>query len=175
MRLFHFSNDATITTFKPRPVLVPSQRTHGMEWLNGPLVWAVEERQNFMYLFPRDCPRILIWATKRTSDVDKVNWLGGYRAAAYVERERFIELANAKLYRYELPIGSFESLHDAGMWVSSETVTPLRVDRLSDLPFAIAHKGVDLRAVDSLLPLKILWETTLHVSGIRLRNAREWS
>lgn len=60
MRLFHFSDDAAIGTFTPRSVLVPSQRAPGMEWLNGPLVWAIEEPLDFMYLFPRDCPRILM-------------------------------------------------------------------------------------------------------------------
>jgi cyclic pyranopterin phosphate synthase len=42
-------------------------------------------------------------------------------------------------------------------------------------PIAVHAVEVDLRVVDSLLPLKPLWETTLHTSGIRLRNAREWA
>jgi NADPH:quinone reductase-like Zn-dependent oxidoreductase len=43
MRLFHFSDDAGIECFVPRPVAVPSQRAAGMDWLNGPLVWAIDE------------------------------------------------------------------------------------------------------------------------------------
>ncbi|MGV0876466.1 DUF6886 family protein [Martelella sp. FLE1502] len=175
MRLFHFSDDAAIPLFKPRLVLVPSQRAPGMEWLNAPLVWAIEERVDFMYLFPRDCPRILIWATEQTSDADKLKWLGSYRAAAYVERERFADLSAAKLYRYDLPTDSFEDLHDAGMWVSRAAVEPLGCDTLFDLPSTFTSRGVDLRVVDSLLPLKALWETTLHASGIRLRNAKGWA
>lgn len=168
-------DDAAIGTFSPRSVLVPSQRALGMEWLNGPLVWAIEEPLDFMYLFPRDCPRILIWATEQTNEADKVKWLGGYRAAAYVERERLPDLAAATLYRYDLPTDSFEGLHDAGMWVSRVAVEPLGCNTLFDLPSTFAPRGVDLRVVDSLLPLKRLWETTLHTSGIRLRNAREWT
>lgn len=174
MRLFHFSDDPAIATFTPRPVKVPSQRAQGMEWLNGPLVWAIEERMDFMYLFPRDCPRILIWATGHTTDADKTQWLGQYRAAAYIEREGLADLATARMFRYELPADSFEELHDAGMWVSREVVTPSGRDTLIDLPSAFDPRGVDLRVVDSLLPLKRLWETTLHASGIRLRNAKGW-
>lgn len=174
MRLFHFSEDPSIDTFVPRPVRVPSKRAPGMDWLNGPLVWAIEERVEFMYLFPRDCPRILIWATEKTNDADRNKWLGGHRAAAYLERERLADLASATIYRYELPIESFEDLHDASMWVSRKSVKPYRCDAISDLPSAFATRGVDLRVVDSLLPLKPLWGTTLHTSGIRLRNAKGW-
>ncbi len=174
MSLFHFSEDPAIATFIPRPVRMPSRRAHGMEWLNGPLVWAIEERMDFMYMFPRDCPRILIWATGQTDLADKMKWLGGYRAAAYVERERLPDLAAVTIHRYDLPTESFEDLHDAGMWVSRTAVKPLRCDAVSDLPSTFAPRGVDLRTVDSLLPLKSLWETILHVSGIRLRNARGW-
>lgn len=175
MRLFHFSDDPTITDFVPRPVLVPSQREPGMEWLNSPLVWAVEERVEFMYLFPRDCPRIVIWATETTSDADKAEWLGGHRAVAYVERHRLAELEAAKIHRYELPAETFEDLDDAGMWVSRVAVEVLCCETLFDLPSALAQRGVDLRVVDSLLPLMPVWSTTLHASGIRLRNAVGWT
>jgi hypothetical protein len=174
MRLFHFSEDSAITTFVPRSVLVPSKRAPGMEWLNSPLVWAIEERVDFMHLFPRDCPRILIWATEQTNKADQMKWLGGYRAAAYIERERLADLAIATIHRYDLPPDSFEDLHDAGMWVSRVAVKPLRCDALFDLPSIFAPRGVDLRVVNSLLPLRPLWETTLHASGIRLRNAKGW-
>jgi len=175
MRLFHFSDDAAISTFIPRPALVPSQRAPGMEWLNGALVWAIEEQVDFMYLFPRNCPRIVISATERTNEADRTRWLGAYRAVAYIERDRLRDVATTTLHRYHLPNDSFESLQDAGMWVSRIAVKPLRCDMLSDLPAALAARGVDLRVVDSLLPLKGLWETTLHASGIRLRNARGWA
>jgi len=155
MRLFHFSEDPSIATFIPRPVVVPSQRAPGMEWLNGPLVWAIEERLDFLYLFPRDCPRIVIWSTEQTNDADKVRWLGEYRAAAYIERDRFTDLVTSKIYRYELPTESFEDLRDAGMWVSRMVIKPLRADSLFDLLSVFAPRGVDLRVVDSLLPLSL--------------------
>lgn len=173
-RMFHFSEDSTITNFVPRPVLVPSKRAPGMEWLNDPLVWAIEERFDFMYLFPRDCPRILLWATEQTSVADKTKWLDGHHAAAYIEREWLTVLATTPIHRYEFPTETFEDLHDAGMWVSRVAVKPLSCDTFLNLPSAFAPRDVDLRVVDSLLPLRHLWETTLHVSGIRLRNAKGW-
>ncbi|WP_375452320.1 DUF6886 family protein [uncultured Devosia sp.] len=175
MRLYHFSDDPAIDTFIPRPVRMPSQRLPGMEWLNGPLVWAIQDNLDFLYHFPRDCPRILIWATARTSAADKAKWLGSYRAAAYIERKWLPDFTAATLHRYQLPSKGFEDLHDAGMWVSRAPVSPLNRITLADLPAALSLKTVDLRIVETLVPLQELWTTTLHTSGIRLRNATGWS
>lgn len=79
VRLFHFSEDPGIKCFEPRPVLVPVERPAGMEWLNGNLVWAIAESHEKMYLFPRECTRIVMWATPHTSDEDAERWLGGNR------------------------------------------------------------------------------------------------
>ena len=173
-RLYHFSENPGITTFVPRPVEVPAQRPRGMDWLNGPLVWAIADSVQFMYLFPRDLPRTLLWATNETTPQDRADWLGDHRAAAYVEQHRLPELQAAAIYRYELPTESFEDLHDAGVWVSRETVTPRSCERLSDLPAHLARLQVDLRPVASLVPLAPLWQTSLHTSGIRLRHAVGW-
>ena len=42
------------------------------------------------------------------------------------------------------------------------------------LPTALAECDVELRAVDSLVPLRGVWSSSLHASGIRLRNAVGW-
>src|SRR3954469_22922065 len=87
LRLFHFSDDPAIELFVPRPVQVPSERPPGQEWLNGPLVWAVNEERRATYLFPRDCPRILLWLTDRTTETDRAWWWGDRtcRMIAHVE------------------------------------------------------------------------------------------
>ena len=174
MRLYHFSDDPEIATFIPRPVRVPSQRVPGMEWLNGPLVWAIEEQFDFLYHFPRDCPRIVIWATERTTAKDKAQWLGQHRAAAYIERGWLERCAASVLYRYDLPPAPFETLNDIGMWVSRVPVVPSACTQLTDLPDNFAPRDVELRVVESLVPLRGLWATSLHTSGIRLRNAAMW-
>lgn len=176
MRLFHFSEDPAIERFAPRPVRVPSTRPPGREWLNGPLVWAIDEPHQGMYLFPRDCPRILLWPLASTSAEDLAIWWGERSCAmlAYVEHGWLEALHAARLYRYELPCDGFEALDDAGMWVSRAAVTPLVVTVVADLPAALAACGVELRAVESLTPLRGVWDSSLHASGIRLRNAVGW-
>ena len=176
MRLFHFSDDPAIERFEPRPVLVPSARAPGREWLNGPLVWAIDEPHQPMYLFPRDCPRILLWPRPETTAEDLERWWGGSpcRMIAHVEEAWLERLSKASINRYELPADTFESLDDAGMWVSRRAVTPVEVSEIRDLPGALRDEGVELRVMESLTPLRDVWSSSLHASGIRLRNARGW-
>ena len=177
MRLFHFSDDGGLTRFTPRPVRVPSVRPAGRDWLNGPLVWAIDEARQPLYLFPRDCPRILLYPTPTTTPEDLAVWWGGRtcRMIAHIEWAWFERFRTARLFRYELPVAAFEDLDDAGMWVARTEVEPLGVDILDDLPLALAGEGVELRLMDSLVPLRGVWETSLHASGIRLRNAAGWN
>ena len=175
-RLFHFSDDDAIAVFRPRPVSVPAKRAEGMDWLNGPLVWAIDEWHQPMYLFPRDCPRILIWPTEHTSPQDLARHFGDSksRIIAYVEDCWLSRLRAHTLYRYELPEETFQSLQDAGMWVSRHTVRPRSRTRVEDLVQALDQHDVELRPIASLVSLGYLWTTTLHASGIRLRNSAGW-
>jgi hypothetical protein len=176
MRLFHFSDAGDIVRFVPRPVLVPSVRPPGRDWLNGPLVWAIDEARQPLYLFPRDCPRILLYPTPTTTPEDRAHWWGGRtcRMIAHIEWAWFERFRTARLFRYELPLAAFEDLDDAGMWVARGEVEPIGVETLDDLPAALAEQGVELRLMDSLVALRGVWETSLHASGIRLRNAAGW-
>ncbi len=177
MRLFHFSDDPHIAAFVPRPVDTPAPRTAGMEWLNGPLVWAIDEAHQAMYLFPRECPRILVWPTATTSADDRAAWArdNTARMTAYVEAAWLDRLTRGVLYRYEFRDDDFDDLGDAGMWVSRKVVIPIANERITDFATALKAQDVDLRAVESLTPLRSLWDTTLHASGIRLRNAAGWN
>lgn len=177
MQLYHFSDDPGIAVFEPRPVRVPSERGPGRDWLNGPLVWAIEAARQAMYLFPRDCPRILLWATADSADADRAAWFGGSpaQAIAYVEWDWLARLRAETLYRYVLPAEPFESLEDAGMWVARDAVTPLARDVLTDLPAVLREAGVELRLTETLTHLRPVWDTSLHASGIRLRNAKDWT
>jgi hypothetical protein len=176
MRLFHFSDDPSIALFEPRPVRVPSPRAPGMEWLNGPLVWAIDDWHQPLYLFPRDCPRILVWPGPRTTPRDRAQWWGerSARMAAYVESAWRDRLGAAILYRYELPRQAFEPLDDAGSFVSRVPVEPLRVEVVENLPSRLEACQVDLEFMPSLLPLRGVWNSSMSASGIRLRNARDW-
>jgi len=177
VRLFHFSDRGDIARFDPRPVAVPAPRKAGHEWLNGPLVWAIDDWHQPMYLFPRDCPRLLLWPTADSTAADRALWLDdpAGRMTAYLERAWLDRFRRARLYRYRLPAQSFESLADAGMWVSRRTVVPMEIAIIDDLPEALAAAETALRVVDSLAPLRAALASSLHVSGIRLRNSATWS
>jgi hypothetical protein len=177
MRLFHFSDDGDIARFVPRPVRVPAVRPPGSDWLNGPLVWAIDEARQPLYLFPRECPRILVYPAPATTPEDLARWWGGRtcRMIAHIEWAWFERFRSGRLFRYELPVAPFEDLNEAGMWVARGDVEPVGVEVIDDLPAALAGANVELRLMDSLLPLKGVWDTSLHASGIRLRNAAGWS
>jgi hypothetical protein len=176
MRLFHFSDEANIKAFNPRPVQVPVQRREGQSWLNGPLVWSIDDCHEPLYLFPRECPRILVWATPQTRPDERVAWFGAgaHRAIAHIERRWLGRLSIATIHRYELPPASFEPLGDIGMWVSRVPVRPIEVQAITDLPARLESRGVELRLLETLSPLKDVWSTSLHASGLRLRNAEGW-
>lgn len=146
-----------------------------MEWLNGPLVWAIDAWHQPMYLFPRDCPRILIWPVETTSEADRDTFFSDTRARmlAYIEPPWQQAMEVCQLFRYEMPAESFTSLNDAGMWVSRTTVMPFDRTEVADLPAALRHSGVELRIVPALSELVQVRQTTFHVSAIRLRNARQ--
>lgn len=176
--LYHFSEQPDIRVFEPRPVAQPPVRPPGREWLNGPLVWAIDEWHSPMYLFPRNCPRILIWPLPTATPEDRDAWWrgagDGTRMLAYVESVWLAQIAKTTIYRYALLPEPFERLDDAGMYISRTTVTPLGIDAVTDLAGALRDADVELRPLDSLTPLRGAWDSTLHASGIRLRNAAGW-
>ena len=176
MRLFHFSDDPGIQTFVPRPVRALTERRAGFEWLNGPLVWAIDERHQPMYLFPRQCPRILLWAKPETKSEDRAQWFGDSksRMIAFIEQAWLKPFESATFFSYELPADAFEEIRDAGMWISRGPAESIGIEALSDLPTELRMRDVELRVLNSLAPLKNLWRTSLHASGIRLRNATDW-
>jgi hypothetical protein len=170
VRLFHFSDDPNITHFEPR---TPPHRP-GVE----PLVWAVDEANQATYLFPRECPRILLWPTPETTAEDRAAWWGDRPDTpliAHVEWDWYERLRTQTLYRYELPPETFQPLKDdTWMWVSRTAVEPLAMEPIPDIMTAMADAGVELRLMRSLAPLWGAWESTVHFSGIRLRNSKTW-
>ncbi|HEX4096869.1 MAG TPA: GNAT family N-acetyltransferase [Caulobacteraceae bacterium] len=176
--LFHFSEDPTIQIFEPRPVRVAAERPPGQDWLNGPLVWAIDAWHQPMYYFPRDCPRVLLWKTPATTAADLDHWWRGDRARlmqAHVEAAWLERLRTTPIYRYVFAPDDFEPLADAGMCVARTAVRPLALEPVGDLLAAMSRADVELQVMDDLLPLKGVWESSVYASGIRLRNAAGWT
>ena len=169
MQLYHFSEDPTIERFTPRPPLARPEVE--------PLVWAIDEWHAPMYLTPRDCPRVCGWPLRTTTPADHERFFAyvAGRMIVAIEADWLERMHSVKLYRYMLPANSFESLNDAGMYVSRETVEPLRVELVGDLVAALLAVPVELRICASLTPLAdALIASTLHFSLIRMRNAQGW-
>lgn len=169
MPLYHFSEDAHISVFVPRPPLAHPEM--------APLVWAINAWHQPMYFVPRDCPRVCFWPLPTTTDADKDrfwSYVSG-RMVLAVEAGWFGRLCTTRLYRYLMPEDAFESLHDAGMYVSKHTVVPLAVQVLDDLPRRLAEEDVELRVCRSLVPLgRAILQSSMHFSLIRMRNAHGW-
>jgi hypothetical protein len=174
MPLYHFSDAEGIEVFTPRPPKVAVPRAAGSEWLNGPLVWAIDDFHQPMYLFPRDCPRVFAWPVETTTPPDREAFkaITSCRMVAHIEQRWLDRLSRAVLHRYTLPAEAFEPLHDAGLHVARGAVMPLAVDRVDDIPRALENAGVELRVLPSLKTLQPLWSTSLHVGAIGLRKAR---
>ncbi|HET7648371.1 MAG TPA: hypothetical protein VFK17_07365 [Gaiellaceae bacterium] len=162
--LWHVSEDPTIEVFAPHH--------HELHAADEPLVWAVDSRFQWLYWFPRDCPRACWCAGEDTTDEDVETWLDGDRGrrVAVVESAWLERLRSVRLWAYRLPAETFEPWDK--FFVSRDTVVPLELVELGDVLARHAEAGVELRLAPRLYPL---WdrvvETTLDYSGIRLRNA----
>jgi hypothetical protein len=169
MLLYHFSEDPTIEVFVPRAPLAKSDAE--------PLVWAIDAWHQPMYLAPRDCPRALFWPLPTTTPADHERFWSyvSDRMVLAIEAAWLERLRTTQVYRYVLPDDTFESLHDAGMHVSRQTVQPLRVEPLGKLLDELRQAQVELRVCRSLVPLAdAIINSSLHFSLIRMRNAQGW-
>lgn len=176
--LFHFGDAGHLRVFRPRPVLRPSRRGSGSAlgraWLNGPLVWAIDPEHAPLYLFPRACPRILLWRGPLTTPEDGARVPAGARMLALVEEAWRPAHGSGRIYRYAFARRGWRDVSDAGMWVSRQAQRPIGRVEIRDMPAALAAARVALRYVPRLSAHRGLWQTSLRVSGIRLRNAVDW-
>jgi hypothetical protein len=161
--LFHVSEEAGIGLFEPRPS--PNA--------DGPVVWAVDAGRLRNYLLPRDCPRVTFYAGPETTAADGERFLGLSPAVIAVESAWLERLRSCRLYCYHLPPETFACIDEwAGYFVSRVPVVPTRVQVIGDLLAALLGRGVELRFVPNLWPLRdAVVSSTLRYSFIRMRNA----
>jgi hypothetical protein len=169
--VLHFSEDPTITVFRPHVALTAQQPR--------PYVWAVDDRRAPDYWFPRQCPRALVWARPTTTTADRERLIGaGCSTRVHVIEHGWLPaLLATRLFAYRLPAASFRPFGDADdphAQVSEEPVEPLGpAEPVGDLLACHAAAGIQLRLLDNLWAF---WDevvtSTAGFSGIRLRNAR---
>jgi hypothetical protein len=165
--LYHFSENPEIAVFEPHRAATSS--------IDDALVWAVDAAHEYLYLFPRDCPRVCFRALPESDPAEVERFLGLSDAYAVVAIEsRWLERMRAsRLFRYEFADEGFD-LHDAnaGYWVARRTIVPVKVEPVGDLLDAQMRLGVELRIMPSLVALHdAIVNTTLEWSMIRWRNA----
>jgi hypothetical protein len=169
MELYHFSEEAAIEVFEPRPA-----PTRGGE----AVVWAIDGWHAPLYTLPRDCPRVTFWPLPESLPEHVERWFGHVsgRMVIAIEMGWVERLRATTLYRYVFDSAGFESLRDHGVHISRQTVTPLRVEPVGDLLAALSRADVELRLCPSLVPLgRTIVRTSLHWSLMRMRNAQGWT
>src|SRR4051812_42426845 len=100
-RVFHYSEDASIEQFQPHlPATNPD---------SPPLVWAIEARYAPLYWFPRDCPRVTVWANDN-AQARRLRELfdTAGRRLHIIEAKWRHALRSTTLYEYELDGAAFE-------------------------------------------------------------------
>lgn len=167
--LYHFSEDPAITRFDPHVAATSD--------LPDAYVWALHPDKRYIYLFPRDCPRVTYYIDDTTAEDDRQRFFGhtGATKVVAIETGWLQRLRETVLYRYEFAPDSFES-HDggAGYWVSRHAVLPLRVEPVGDLLDALTATGAEVRVTPSLWPLyEAVVASTLGFSIVRFRNAAQ--
>ena len=161
--LFHVSEEEGIERFEPRWSESASQN----------VVWAIDADHLRNYLLPRECPRVTYYAGPQTVNADVEQFLGKSDAVVAIESGWFERLRSCRLFCYHLPPDTFECIDEcAGYFVSTVPVVPARVEVLDDLILELLKRGVELRFVPNLWPLRdAVVASTLQFSMIRMHNA----
>lgn len=164
-RIFHVSETPAITRFEPRP------DAQGRE-----CVWAIGDSRLHNYLLPRDCPRVTYYANSATTDADRATFFSASEAQSVVAIEHgwFAALRETHLHVYEFDRSTF-ALEDAiaAYYVSTRAQTPIAHRLVTDAAAELFDRGVELRVLSSLWPLRdAVVTSSLGFSIIRMRNAR---
>jgi hypothetical protein len=166
--LLHFSEDPSISIFTPH-VAATAQESE-------PYVWAVDFDQAPSYWFPRDCPRVLTWASAGTTTLDRERFLGASSRVHAIEYAWLDKLLSIVVFAYRFDKSQFVpyGTPEPHAHVSRATLLPLGPpEHVGALLEAHAAAGIELRLLPNLWPYWTqVMRSTLGFSGIRLRNAQ---
>lgn len=164
--VFHYSEDGNLRRFAPHvPPSNPSQR---------PAVWTIDAAHSPLYWFPRDCPRISVWAyddAQQTLLSELFDTEAKRICAAetgWVQR-----IASAHVYRYTFDAAHFSPWEEAdGQYISTEVEFPTNIDRIDDLMGMHAAHEIELRFTPRLGNLMdAMLASGLPFSLVRIRDA----
>jgi hypothetical protein len=160
---FHVSEEPGIERFEPRVAAGGGE----------PVVWAIDANRLRNYLVPRDCPRVTYYAGSNTNSGDVERFLGSSTAVVAIEHRWLERLRSCRLYCYGLSSETFRCIDEcAGYFVSRVPVVPTCVEVIDDPIGELSRRGVELRILPTLWPLRdAVVASSLQFSIIRMRNA----
>ncbi|WLD93237.1 DUF6886 family protein [Alkalihalobacillus sp. AL-G] len=162
---YHYSEEPGIDQFIPRKnSTFPDLQ---------PVVWAIDKEHAPLYYFPRDCPRIAIWRGNETSELDMNRFQVNIRMVITIEKRWLQALEKTIIHEYSFAGKTFQCFDEnAGYYISQESVEPIEVTMIDNLPEKLLESNVELRLVNSLKSLRDdVLESSLAYSMIRMRNA----
>jgi hypothetical protein len=165
--LLHFSEDPGIERFVPHvPATNPAQ---------PPLVWTVDDPHAPLFWFPRQCPRITFW-TEDGQPADRLGPTSAGRVHA-IEAQWLERVRTCRLFIYRFRPTGFLPWPDAdGYWVSDAEQAPVDVAPAGDLLALHEARGIELRVVPDLAPLRAaVVASGLRFSMCRLADAVGWT
>lgn len=160
--LFHVSEEAKIERFEPR----------FSAYTKSDVVGAIDSEHLPNYLVPRECPRVTYRAGQMTNPADTERFLSGSSVVIAVESRWLEKVRSCRLYCYHLSPETFECFDtSAGYFVSHVPVVPIDVEVIEDSIMELLKRGVELRFVHDLRPLRdAVVASTLDFSIVRMRN-----
>ncbi len=165
--VYHYSDDGGIARFAPQ--VSHTNPSH------PPAVWAVDEARSPLYWFPRNCPRISVWANDEAQQATLTATFGTEASRICAAESRWLDgVRRARVYRYAFDGGKFAPWVEAdGQYISDEVVYPRAVDVLDDLLALHAEAEVELRFTPRLGTLMDrMLASGLPFSFVRIRDAR---
>ena len=146
--LFHYSEDPSISTFAPH---VPRSNS-----TVAAAVWAIDPDHAPLYWFPRDCPRVAVWANTAEQQERLATRFVTEASRVQVAPLQWVDRIRAcRLFEYRFDPEPFARWPDAeGQWVAHESVTALAVEPVGDLVDRHAMNDVELRFIDDLAPVR---------------------
>ena len=165
-RIFHVSEAAAIPRFEPRA------DSQGRE-----CVWAIGDSRLHNYLLPRECPRVTYYANHATAGADRQAFfsVSDAQSVVAIEQAWYAALCNTRLHVYEFAAEGF-ALEDAiaAYYVTLRAVAPIAEREVADIPAELFDRGVELRVLSTLWPLRdAVVASSLAFSIIRMRNAQQ--
>jgi hypothetical protein len=165
--VFHYSEDGTIERFVPQ--VAPSNPSH------PPAVWALDREHAPLYWFPRNCPRISVWAydAEQQARLSERFQTDASRICA-AETAWLAAVRDARVYEYSFDAAKFAPWAEAdGQYISGDVLTPDDVVLLDDVLSRHAQHEVELRFTPKLGRLMDeMLESRLPFSFVRIRDAR---